>query len=79
MKGGDVLALGVLRALATRAGDFAEVALLLVCDEEWRVGAVRATSTRFAGFDACLCFEAGQLADGRRTRPWSSSARRPAR
>jgi glutamate carboxypeptidase len=36
MKGGDVLALGVLRALATRRADFAEVALLLVMDEEWR-------------------------------------------
>ena len=36
MKGGDVLALGVMRALAERPGDFGEVALLLVCDEEWR-------------------------------------------
>lgn len=62
MKGGDVLALGVLRALATRAGTFAEAALLLVCDEEWRVGPF-AHVPRFAGFDACLCFEAGQLAD----------------
>ena len=62
MKGGDVLALGVLRALATRADAFAEVALLLVCDEEWRVGPF-AHVPRFAGFDACLCFEAGQLAD----------------
>jgi glutamate carboxypeptidase len=62
MKGGDVLALGVLRALATRAGAFAEAALLLVCDEEWRVGPF-AHVPRFAGFDACLCFEAGQLAD----------------
>src|SRR5680860_1307704 len=33
MKGGDVLALGVLRALAGRPGDYAEVALLLVTDE----------------------------------------------
>jgi glutamate carboxypeptidase len=62
MKGGDVLALGVLRALATRADQFAEAALLLVCDEEWRVGAFAHVS-RFEGFDACLCFEAGQLAD----------------
>ena len=62
MKGGDVLALGVLRALATRAGDFAEAALLLVCDEEWRVGPF-VHVPRFEGFDACLCFEAGQLAD----------------
>jgi glutamate carboxypeptidase len=62
MKGGDVLALGVLRALATRPEDFAEAALLLVCDEEWRVGPF-VHVPRFAGFDACLCFEAGQLAD----------------
>jgi glutamate carboxypeptidase len=62
MKGGDVLALGVLRALATRADEFAEVALLLVCDEEWRVGPF-VHVPRFEGFDACLCFEAGQLAE----------------
>ena len=61
MKGGDVLALGVLRALVARPGDYAEVALLLVVDEEWRVGGFRHVD-RFAGFDACLCFEAGQLA-----------------
>jgi glutamate carboxypeptidase len=64
MKGGDVLALGVLRALAQRPEDFAEVALLLVVDEEWRVGPF-AHVERFVGFDACLCFEAGELdADG---------------
>ena len=60
MKGGDVLALGVLRALATRRGEFAEVALLLVCDEEWRTGPFGHVD-RFADFDACLCFEGGQL------------------
>jgi glutamate carboxypeptidase len=62
MKGGDVLALGLLRALVTRTSDFAEAALLLVCDEEWRVGPF-VHVPRFEGFDACLCFEAGQLAD----------------
>jgi glutamate carboxypeptidase len=61
MKGGDVLALGVLRALAGRLDDVGEAALLLVCDEEWRV-APFAHTARFAGWDACLCFEAGQLA-----------------
>jgi glutamate carboxypeptidase len=60
MKGGDVLALGVLRALATRPELFAEVALLFVVDEEWRVGPFTHVE-RFAGFDACLCFEAGEL------------------
>lgn len=60
MKGGDVLALGVLRELAQRTQDFERVALLLVCDEEWRVGDFVHT-TRFAGWDACLCFEGGEL------------------
>ena len=59
MKGGDVLALGVLRALVPMASSFAEVALLLVNDEEWRVGPLKHAPT-FAGWDACLCFEAGQ-------------------
>jgi glutamate carboxypeptidase len=59
MKGGDVLALGLLRALAERTADFAEVALLLVTDEEWR-SAPFAHVEAFADWDACLCFEAGQ-------------------
>jgi glutamate carboxypeptidase len=59
MKGGDVLALGVLRALTARPQDYAEVALLFVCDEEWRT-APFAHGERFAGWDACLCFEAGE-------------------
>lgn len=64
MKGGGVLALGVLRALAERTADFAEAALLLVTDEEWR-SAPFAHVEAFAGWDACLCFEAGQrTADG---------------
>ncbi len=64
MKGGDVLALGVLRELARRTEDFERVALLLVCDEEWRAGDFVHTE-RFAGWDACLCFEGGELtADG---------------
>jgi glutamate carboxypeptidase len=64
MKGGDVLALGVLRELARRTQDFEQVALLLVCDEEWRAGDF-VHAQRFAGWDACLCFEGGELtADG---------------
>jgi len=63
MKGGDVLAIGVLRALAERREDFAEVALLLVCDEEWRSAPFAHVDT-FAGWDACLCFEGGQLDGG---------------
>jgi glutamate carboxypeptidase len=62
MKGGDVLALGVLRALVERRADFAEAALLLVCDEEWRTSPF-AHGPRFAGWDACLCFEAGERTD----------------
>ena len=60
MKGGVVLALGVLRALAERPELYAEAALLLVVDEEWRTGGF-AHAPRFAGWDACLCFEAGEL------------------
>jgi glutamate carboxypeptidase len=60
MKGGVVLALGALSALTQRTQDFAEVALLLVCDEEWR-SAPFVHTERFAGWDACLCFEAGEL------------------
>jgi glutamate carboxypeptidase len=59
MKGGDVLALGVARALAARPSSFAEIALLLVTDEEWRTAPFMHVD-RFAGFDACLCFEAGE-------------------
>lgn len=61
MKGGVVLSLGVARALSARPELFEEVALLLVTDEEWRTADfVHADS--FPGYDACLCFEAGQLA-----------------
>jgi glutamate carboxypeptidase len=64
MKGGDALALGVMRALAGRTASFAEVALLLVNDEEFRTSPF-AHGPRFEGFDACLCFEGGErLADG---------------
>jgi len=64
MKGGNVLALGVLRALVPLSSAYAEAALLLVNDEEWRVGPLRHAPS-FEGWDACLCFEAGQTgADG---------------
>jgi glutamate carboxypeptidase len=63
MKGGVVLALGLLRALASASPAFAEAALLLVVDEEWRT-APFAHAERFAGWDACLCFEAGQRGAG---------------
>jgi glutamate carboxypeptidase len=64
MKGGVILSLGVARALAARAEAFAELAVLLVTDEEWRSQEF-VHARRFDGYDACLCFEAGQLtADG---------------
>ena len=63
MKGGVVLALGVLRALAEDPDTFGEAALLLVTDEEWRTEEF-VHAGRFDGFDACLCFEAGELHDG---------------
>ncbi len=64
MKGGVVLALGVTRALSACPDAFAELTALLVTDEEWRT-AQFAHVQRFAGYDACLCFEAGERsADG---------------
>jgi glutamate carboxypeptidase len=64
MKGGVVLALGVARALSARPDTFAELAVLLVTDEEWRTVPF-AHAERFAGYAACLCFEAGErTADG---------------
>ncbi len=59
MKGGVALSLGLMRELAERTELFAEVAILLVNDEEWRT-APFAHAKRFAEFDACLCFEAGE-------------------
>lgn len=64
MKGGDAIALGVLRTVAALSDRFAEIALLLVNDEEFRT-APFVHGPRFAGFDACLCFEGGErLPDG---------------
>jgi glutamate carboxypeptidase len=60
MKGGDVFAIAALRAFVQRPEAYRELALLLVCDEEWRT-APFAHVERFAGYDACLCFEAGEL------------------
>lgn len=62
MKGGDALAVGILRALAAVPDTrelFAEVALLLVADEEWRTEEF-AHGRRFRDWDACLCFEGGE-------------------
>lgn len=59
MKGGVVLALGVQRALLERRAEFAAADLLLVVDEEWRTQPFTHTA-RFIGYDACLCFEAGE-------------------
>jgi glutamate carboxypeptidase len=65
MKGGVVLSIGAMRAFAARPEAYAEMALLLVCDEEWRTGSI-AHVDRFAGWDACLCFEGGdQTSDGK--------------
>jgi glutamate carboxypeptidase len=59
MKGGVVLSLGVAQVLARDPSGFGEVAVLLVTDEEWRTTEFVHVS-RFEGFDACLCFEAGE-------------------
>ncbi len=60
MKGGVAVLLAVARACEELREHYAELAVLLVCDEEWRV-APFAHTARFAGFDACLCFEAGEV------------------
>ena len=60
MKGGVALALGVMRELAELPELYAEAAVLLVNDEEWRTVPFAHTE-RFRDWDACLCFEAGQL------------------
>lgn len=60
MKGGVALSIGVLRALARSRDLFAETALMLVVDEEWRT-APFIHASRFEDFDACLCFEGGEL------------------
>ena len=65
MKGGVALALGIMRELAGRPELYAEAAVLLVNDEEWRTVAF-GHAERFAGFHACLCFEAGERTRGRR-------------
>lgn len=65
MKGGVVLALGVARALCERPELFAELTLLLVTDEEWRTHPFVHVD-RFAGYDTCLCFEAGERGPGGR-------------
>jgi glutamate carboxypeptidase len=63
MKGGVVLSLTVMRSLAAAPDRFAELALLLVCDEEWRTSDFVHVPA-FEGFDACLCFEAGERGVG---------------
>ena len=59
MKGGVALSLALMRELAERPELYAEAAVLLVNDEEWRT-APFGHAERFAAFDACLCFEAGE-------------------
>ncbi len=61
MKGGVALALGLARWLAEHREDFAELGVLMVVDEEWRLERF-AHVRRFSGYDACLCFEAGERA-----------------
>ncbi|MGH2988034.1 MAG: M20/M25/M40 family metallo-hydrolase [Solirubrobacterales bacterium] len=63
MKGGIGLALGVIRALAETPEAHARLSLLAVNDEEWRIGEF-AHGRRFADYDACLCFEAGERGPG---------------
>ena len=59
MKGGVAIALSLMRELAERPELYAELAVLLVNDEEWRT-APFIHAERFGAFDACLCFEGGE-------------------
>jgi glutamate carboxypeptidase len=59
MKGGVAIALALMRELAERPELYAELAILLVNDEEWRT-APFIHAERFGAFDACLCFEGGE-------------------
>jgi glutamate carboxypeptidase len=63
MNGGVVLAIGLMRELARERDSFGELAILLVTDEEWRTKPFRHVG-QFAGYDACLCFEAGERGPG---------------
>ncbi|MFL5821961.1 MAG: M20/M25/M40 family metallo-hydrolase [Solirubrobacteraceae bacterium] len=63
MKGGVVLAMGLMRELAEAPESFAELAILLVTDEEWRTRPFRHLD-QFQGYDVCLCFEAGERGPG---------------
>ena len=76
MKGGVVLSLGVARALAARPEAFAELAVLLVTDEEWRTAPVRPRrSASPATTPAC----ASRPASARRTGEEGVVVRRKAR
>ncbi|HEV7846696.1 MAG TPA: M20/M25/M40 family metallo-hydrolase [Thermoleophilaceae bacterium] len=60
MKGGVAISLALMRELAERPERYAEAAILLVNDEEWRT-APFVHGSRFGHLDACLCFEGGEL------------------
>lgn len=60
MKGGVAISLGIMRLLASQPELYAELALLLAVDEEWRQVPF-AHAPRFSEWDGCLCFEAGEL------------------
>lgn len=59
MKGGVALSLGVASWLSEHRHLFGELSVLLVVDEEWRLQPF-SHPLRFEGYDACLCFEAGE-------------------
>jgi glutamate carboxypeptidase len=58
MKGGVAISLAVARDLVATPEAYAELSVLLVCDEEWRTQPF-IHGPRFSHYDACLCFEAG--------------------
>ena len=78
MKGGVVLALGVARELAQRPERFAELAVLLVTDEEWRT-APFAHVGRLRRLRRVPVLRGRRALGRRRRRASSSGARPPAR
>jgi len=60
MKGGLVIACGVLRALAEESELYSEILLLVTCDEEQRGTPLIHREASFAQADCILCFEGGE-------------------
>lgn len=61
MKGGLALAAGLLRALAKHPELYERIVFLVVGDEEHRLGPLKHSNGELGEFNACLCFEGGDV------------------